>query len=129
MRADRGQFRQVVLNLVKNSMEAIKSDASIEIACKRYGDDVEVSVADEGPGIPADEQSRIFEPFFSTKEIGTGLGLTLCQRYVEGAGGTIRYEGRAPRGSKFIVSLPAATNSAVEGEAADAAGSVKSVSV
>ncbi|MBL9081940.1 MAG: hypothetical protein JNK76_09060 [Planctomycetales bacterium] len=128
IRADRGQFRQVVLNLVKNAMEAMKSDASIDVDCRRNGDLVEVTLADEGPGISPEEREQIFEPFFSTKEIGTGLGLTLCRRYVEGAGGTIHYEVREPHGARFVIRLPA-VSPASEHEPAEPAEKLKSVTV
>ena len=106
IRADRGQFRQIVLNLLKNSMEAMRSEGAIEVRCRRVGTNIEVTVADEGPGVPAAQQAHVFDPFFSTKEIGTGLGLTLVKRYVEGAGGSIRYENRVPRGAQFVFYLP-----------------------
>ena len=106
IRADRGQLRQIVLNLLKNSMEAMRSDGAIEVRCRRAGSNIEITVADEGPGVPSDQQAHVFDPFFSTKEIGTGLGLTLVKRYVEGAGGSIRYENRVPHGAQFVFYLP-----------------------
>lgn len=106
IRADRGQFRQIVLNLLKNSMEAMRSDGAIEMRCRRAGTEIEITIADEGPGVPSDQQAYVFDPFFSTKEIGTGLGLTLVKRYVEAAGGSIRYENRVPHGAQFVFYLP-----------------------
>lgn len=109
IRADRGQFRQIVLNLLKNSMEAMRSEGAIEVRCRRAGTNIEIAVADEGPGVPSERQAYVFEPFYSTKEIGTGLGLTLVKRYVEGAGGSIRYENRVPHGAQFVFLLPQAS--------------------
>ncbi|MBA4016535.1 MAG: hypothetical protein C0483_05050 [Pirellula sp.] len=108
IRADTGQFRQIVLNLLKNSMEAMRSDGAIVVGCRRAGTNIEMSVSDEGPGVPRAQQAHVFDPFFSTKEIGTGLGLTLVKRYVEAAGGSIRYENRVPHGARFVFLLPQA---------------------
>jgi signal transduction histidine kinase len=103
---DRGRFRQIVLNLLKNAMEAIETDGRVSVALRPRDTDVSLIVADEGPGIPPSRRDRIFDPFFTTKELGTGLGLTLVRRFVEEAGGTIRYAPGSPVGSVFTVTLP-----------------------
>jgi two-component system, NtrC family, sensor histidine kinase HydH len=103
---DRGRFRQIVLNLLKNAMEAIETDGRINVTLRPREADVSLVVADEGPGIPPSRRDRIFDPFFTTKELGTGLGLTLVRRFVEEAGGTIRYTPGSPVGSVFTVALP-----------------------
>jgi signal transduction histidine kinase len=75
--------------------------------------EIEVRVADRGPGIPADEQQHIFDPFFRGKRAvadqihGTGLGLNLVKKIVEAHGGTIRVKSEPARGTEFIVRLPA----------------------
>jgi signal transduction histidine kinase len=68
---------------------------------------VEIVVADDGPGIPPDKVARIFEPYFTTKEKGTGLGLTIVKHNVELYGGTVRVESSLGQGAKFTVILPA----------------------
>jgi len=103
---DRGRFRQIVLNLLKNAMEAIETDGRINVALRPREADMSLVVADEGPGVPPSRRDRIFDPFFTTKELGTGLGLTLVRRFVEEAGGTIRYTPGSPVGSVFTVTLP-----------------------
>jgi signal transduction histidine kinase len=103
---DRGRFRQIALNLMKNAMEAIETDGRIHVSLRPREADVSLVVADEGPGIPPSRRDRIFDPFFTTKELGTGLGLTLVRRFVEEAGGSIRYTPGSPVGSVFTVTLP-----------------------
>ena len=66
-------------------------------------------VQDSGPGIASDVLPRIFEPFYTTREGGLGLGLSLCETLVDGMGGSIRADNAAPRGAEFVVSLPLAT--------------------
>jgi len=65
-----------------------------------------MAIGDTGPGIPEELRGKIFEPFFSTKEEGIGLGLPIAQRIVEEHGGEIRVESSAGKGTVFIVSLP-----------------------
>lgn len=108
---DRGRFRQVVLNLLKNAMEAVGRDGSAAVKLRRVGDTVVLSVIDSGAGLPADGADKIFDPFFSTKELGTGLGLTLVKRYVEEAGGSITARSGQPRGAIFEVTLPRVSGS------------------
>jgi len=114
---DRGRFRQVALNLLKNAMEAVGRVGAIVVELRRDGDAIALSVSDNGIGLPAESADRIFEPFFSTKELGTGLGLTLVKRYVEEAGGTIAAQAGAPRGAVFVVTLPIAENARGEEDA------------
>ena len=66
----------------------------------------EVSIADTGPGIPEDLRGKIFEPFFSTKEEGIGLGLPIAQRIVEEHGGEVRVESKVGQGTTFTIALP-----------------------
>lgn len=95
-------------NLVYNAAQAISFKGSLTIGIARKGDnEVEVSVADTGPGIPAAVQERIFEPFFTTKAPGegSGLGLDIASRIIETHGGTIRFE-TSSSGTTFFVRLP-----------------------
>lgn len=103
---DRGRFRQVSLNLLKNAMEAVHPEGRIAVALHRSGESISLVVSDTGVGLPPDGSDRIFEPFFSTKELGTGLGLTLVKRYVEEADGSITARAGQPRGAILEVQLP-----------------------
>lgn len=103
---DRGRFRQVVLNLLKNAMEAVGREGSVAVRLRQLPDSLQLTVIDTGPGLPAEGADNIFDPFFSTKELGTGLGLTLVKRYVEEAGGTVSARAGQSRGAVFEVTLP-----------------------
>jgi signal transduction histidine kinase len=105
---DEGQIRQALLNLVRNAAEA--GGAHVWLRTRRGGDDrVEVEVKDDGAGIAADALARLFDPFFSTKEGGTGLGLALTQQIVRDHGGDIRVASEPGRGATFVVSVPVAS--------------------
>ena len=108
--ADPDQLKQVFLNLVTNAVQVME-DAGGEIALKVRddGDYVFVSVADNGPGIPPSGLGRIFDPFFSTRSEGTGLGLTIVHRIIDEHDGHIEV-GSGPEGTTFTVSLPIAVN-------------------
>lgn len=108
---DEAQIRQSLLNLVRNGAEAVASHGggTVTIATRRGGPGrVEVEVRDTGPGIAADALPRLFDPFFSTKEGGTGLGLALTHHIVRDHGGEIRVAPGLGTGAAFVVSLPAA---------------------
>ena len=109
--ADEAQIRQSLLNLVRNAAEALagRGGGRVTLATRSGGDGrVEIEVADDGPGIPADARTRLFDPFFSTKEGGTGLGLALTHQIVKDHGGDIRVGTGPEGGAAFVVSLPAA---------------------
>jgi PAS domain S-box-containing protein len=104
---------QVVLNLVVNASQALPADATgtneIVLRTRDEGAQVVLDVADSGPGVPAADRDRIFEPFFSTKEIGkgTGLGLFVCRNIVQAFGGDVEVHDRPAGGALFRVTLPA----------------------
>lgn len=114
--ADAEQLKQVLINLVQNALQAM-GDRPGRIIIRtlrpdRFGDfrgldTVEIHVSDSGPGIPAEQQQRIFIPFFTTKEKGTGLGLAICQRIIKNHGGTITVQSRVGEGTDFVIRLPA----------------------
>jgi signal transduction histidine kinase len=89
---DRNRFRQVIMNLLNNAREAVGTGGRVVVQAGRQRDGIEIVVADNGPGVPVAERERIFDPFYSTKELGTGLGLALVKRFVEEAGGSILCE-------------------------------------
>jgi signal transduction histidine kinase len=113
--ANAGQLGQVFLNLLLNAAHAIpENDAQrhvirVETSTSSSGDAV-VTISDTGPGIPADIQHRIFDPFFSTKPlgVGTGLGLSICHGIVRSLDGTIVVESEPGSGCTFRITLPAA---------------------
>lgn len=118
---DPEQLRQVVMNLWRNAAQAMKGRGKIVVSTRvRFGratlggaagaDDpfVELTVADNGPGISQKMLESIFLPFFTTKEKGTGLGLSISQRIVQNAGGRIDVRSSEGKGSTFVVLLPAA---------------------
>ena len=116
VRGQSEQLQQVILNLLTNAIEATPSDGRIVIAARAApaGAGVQISVADTGSGIAEDARGRIFEPFFSTKASGNGvgLGLWITAEIVREHGGHIEVESAEGRGSTFRVSLPPAEDGA-----------------
>jgi PAS domain S-box-containing protein len=108
--ADRVCLQQVVLNLVLNAMDAMDQvetgERQLRVQTRRVEGAVEVSVSDTGRGIPADRLPRLFDAFFTTKERGLGLGLSIARSLVEAHGGRIWAEDHAGRGATFHVTLP-----------------------
>ena len=111
--ADEGQLRRALLNLLRNAREAMADGGTLTVRAEAAGDDrVAVTVADTGPGIPDEDRERIFDPFYSTKERGTGLGLALTQQIVAEHQGTIRCESELGAGTRFRIELPRAASAA-----------------
>ncbi len=109
--ADAIQIEQVILNLVRNGIEAMNDTNGrrrLDIATKPAPDGVRVSVRDRGHGIPADTLDHIFDPFVTTKPGGLGLGLSISQSIIEAHGGRLTAESRAGGGTRFLFTLPAA---------------------
>jgi signal transduction histidine kinase len=109
--ADAEQVKQVFLNLLSNAAEAMDEGGELRIAAEAGRDSRPMAVVrftDTGPGIAADVRSRIFEPFYSTKEGGTGLGLCIAARIMARHGGRLELEPAAGRGASFAVWIPAA---------------------
>ena len=111
-RVDEQKLRQILLNLVDNAVKFSPGDVLVKVGARRAGDQVEISVADDGPGIPAGERERIFAKFYRLpvqgQVGGTGLGLSLAQGLVAAMGGRIRVDSAEGSGSTFVVQLPAA---------------------
>jgi two-component system sensor kinase FixL len=110
VRGDRVQLQQVLLNLVLNGMEAMgPSGESRRIVIRTQLADgaVRIAVQDQGPGIPVDQLSRIFETFYTTKSNGMGMGLPISRSIVEAHGGRIWAENNPDRGATFAFTLPA----------------------
>jgi len=103
---DPDQFGQAIENIVRNAHQAIGKDGSIEIYTGRHERHVEIRISDDGPGVPADVREKMFEIFFTTKEGGTGLGLTIVKQIVEAHGGTVTFDTIPGRGTTFTIRLP-----------------------
>jgi PAS domain S-box-containing protein len=104
--ADATQLQQVLVNLVKNAMQAMTTGGTLTLQTGETSDGVWVSVADTGGGIPQEQINRIFEPFYTTKKKGSGLGLMIVQRIVRAHGGRIELESNVGRGTTFRIWLP-----------------------
>jgi two-component system, NtrC family, sensor histidine kinase HydH len=100
-------LRQVALNLLSNALQAMPAGGRLRCATRSEGNVVEVRVNDSGQGITEEARPRLFEPFFTTRPDGTGLGLALCREVIEGHGGRIELEATGPAGTTFRISLPA----------------------
>lgn len=103
---DAAQIKQVLVNLIKNAMQAMTKGGILTVQTGQGGDGVWVSLSDTGGGIPAEKINRLFEPFYTTREKGTGLGLMIVQRIVREHGGRIEVESRVGQGTTFRVGLP-----------------------
>ncbi len=115
--ADEAQLRAAFLNLLRNSREAMPAGGTVAVRTRRAEDgSAEVEVRDTGPGIPAADLTRIFDPFYSTKERGTGLGLPYALRVVQEHRGTLRCESQPGRGTVFLVRIPGAPEDRSEAE-------------
>jgi signal transduction histidine kinase len=103
---DPDQLGQAVENLVRNAHQAIGENGTIEIYTGRHDDHLEVRVSDDGPGIPPEAQEKLFDIFYTTKEGGSGLGLTIVKQIVEAHGGAVSFDTIEKRGTTFTIALP-----------------------
>ena len=104
---DAGQLHQVVLNLVTNALQAVAPGDPIVVRTGAQGGHALVEVRDAGPGVPAADRTRIFEPFFTGREHGTGLGLFVSYGIVERHGGRIEVDDGPEGGARFRITIPA----------------------
>ena len=118
IRADSGHLKQVLINLVRNAADATEGGGTVTLRARtdhiplagRETDAVILEVVDTGKGISPEIEKRLFDPFFSTKETGTGLGLTIAARIVEKHGGLLQYQTQPGHGTTFGVVLPREIN-------------------
>jgi len=104
---DRDRIKQVILNLVRNAIDAMQDGGKLTIQSRRLNGDVEVLVRDTGCGIPRSEQDRVFSPFFTSKDHGTGLGLSISKRIIEEHGGSsMTLQSEEGKGSTFRITMP-----------------------
>jgi len=107
---NRDRLTQLLINVVKNSIQAMPDGGSIRITAGIDGKQAMVKVSDNGHGISIEEMPRIFEPFFTTKARGTGLGLALCRRIAEEHGGEITVQSVIGEGTSVSISIPIRQN-------------------
>jgi C4-dicarboxylate-specific signal transduction histidine kinase len=113
VRADRTQLQQVILNLILNAVQAMNESGlalrELQIGTEANGSDgVLISIRDSGPGIRQENLDRLFDPFYTTKQAGMGMGLAICRSIVEGHGGRIWATANVPQGAAFHFTLPVA---------------------
>src|SRR4029077_329325 len=105
------QIEQVLLNLLRNAMDAMEAanskPRSIIVEARRYSKHaIEISVADSGPGVAAEVVDTVFEPFITTKPLGMGMGLSISRAIIESHGGSLRLSRGVRTGAIFIFDLP-----------------------
>lgn len=110
-------LRQALLNIMINAQQAMPGGGTLRISIGRDADWALVAVSDTGVGIAADQQQRIWRPFFSTKAAGSGLGLSITQRIIHKHGGTLSCQSEVGRGATFVVRLPLGTGDPAEDSA------------
>ena len=108
IRGDRDQLLRVMNNLIKNAIQAIPEgrEAQIDVSIKQKGENVLISVSDNGTGVAEDKWNKIFEPSFTTKTKGMGLGLAMVKNIIEGLGGEIWFKTKTNEGTTFYITLP-----------------------
>jgi signal transduction histidine kinase len=97
---------QVIDNLLTNALQAIDGKGSVRVMARRTENFVSVEVSDTGPGVKAGDEARIFEPLYTTKKQGTGLGLALSKSLAQANGGDLTLASQAGEGARFVFTLP-----------------------
>ncbi len=107
--ADPQHVRQMLMNLLHNAIDAARASAApvVTLQTEQAGSEVRVIIRDNGPGIAKEQQQHIFEPFYTTKSEGTGLGLALVQLLAQANGGRVELEAGGDQGATFVLTLPA----------------------
>ncbi|WP_246944917.1 ATP-binding protein [Bacillus pinisoli] len=100
------QLKQVLINLIKNGIEAIETSGTVKVQLKSHNQKVIIKIEDNGKGIPRHIQHKLGEPFYSTKEKGTGLGIMVCYRIIEQHNGKIEFSSKEGEGTTFMIELP-----------------------
>ncbi|MDF9763570.1 MULTISPECIES: ATP-binding protein [Peribacillus] len=107
--ADTIELKQLIINIVKNSIEAIDGNGKIDLSLQIIDDQAVVSVSDNGIGMVPERLERIGEPFYSTKEKGTGIGLAICRKIVHRLDGEMHFESEINKGTTVTIRIPVAT--------------------
>ncbi|QDU97369.1 two-component system sensor histidine kinase NtrB [Lignipirellula cremea] len=105
------RIEQLLLNLVLNALQVMPQGGVLTIAVKRRGDTLQLEVGDTGPGIPEDLRDKIFDPYFTTRSDGNGMGLALCEKIVRQHNGSLEFT-TGPQGTVFVATLPPDENTA-----------------
>jgi len=108
IQCDKHQLKQVFINVIKNAIEATKAKGQLEITCKATASHLHITFLDQGAGIPKERIQHLFEPFYSTKEKGTGLGLMICYKIIEEHKGTMWIESEEGKGTAVQILIPLA---------------------
>jgi signal transduction histidine kinase len=103
---DENQIKQVLINMIKNSIESMPNGGNIFVSIKEKNGEVFLSILDEGDGIPENSLQKVGEPFFTTKTSGTGLGLSVCFRIIEKHGGKVFITSELKKGTKIVCIFP-----------------------
>ncbi|HEX6322384.1 MAG TPA: ATP-binding protein [Vicinamibacterales bacterium] len=109
IRTDAERLRQTLINVLANAQHAVAGGGAIELSTRREPDGIALAVRDTGPGIPREALPRIFEPYFTTKRAGTGVGLAVAKNIIEGLGGTVTAESGQGGGTVITMHLPETT--------------------
>jgi signal transduction histidine kinase len=106
---DADRLKELFLNLFANTKEALAGRAGeFRVQAERSGGEIEISVSDNGPGIPAEIRDKVFAPYYTSKEAGTGLGLATVETIVSDFGGEIRLDDAFTSGARFVITFPGA---------------------
>jgi two-component system NtrC family sensor kinase len=103
---DKSGLQQVLVNLILNSIQAMPGGGKLSIILDRVDKEARIDIVDTGPGIPAENLGRIFDPFFSTKKGGTGLGLSVSYNIIQKQGGRIEVQSTEGQGTTFSLYFP-----------------------
>ena len=114
--ADSDQIRQALHNLIGNAMDAMSDGGQLSVIVSQKGDDVVIEISDTGCGIPEDVKDRVFTPYFTTKETGTGLGMAITAQIIEEHGGEISVDSKEGVGTTVTVKLKAITGNEIISE-------------
>jgi signal transduction histidine kinase len=106
--ADADQMTQVMMNLLMNALQILPNGGKIEMRLQDMKDEIVMDFIDDGPGISAENQAQIFEPFFTQRSGGVGLGLAVVRQIVQAHGGEISYQDSPQKGAQFTITLPKA---------------------
>ena len=103
---DQSQFKQALLNLIINGVQAMEDGGTLTVRAKPLNEEIQIDVEDTGQGIEPEQFDKIFDLFISTKAEGTGVGLTIVKQIIEGHGGRVNVESNPGQGTKFSILLP-----------------------
>ncbi|AOH54059.1 hypothetical protein ABE28_006820 [Peribacillus muralis] len=112
---DENQIKQVLINIIKNSIESMPDGGNIYLSIYEKNGEAYVSILDEGEGIPENSLQKVGEPFFTTKSSGTGLGLSVCFKIIEKHGGKVFITSELKKGTKIVCVFPALQSNGIRG--------------